>query len=90
MSLIKLAESFGMKTERRAIPLEELETFKEVGACGTAAVISPIKRIFDNVTNKEYLFGNEPGPVSTKLYQKLQNIQNGDEPDPFGWVTIVD
>jgi branched-chain amino acid aminotransferase len=90
MSLIQLAESLGMKTERRAVPLEELESFEEVGACGTAAVISPIKRIVDDVTNKEYLFGTEPGPISTKLYHKLQNIQTGDEPDTFGWVTIIE
>jgi branched-chain amino acid aminotransferase len=90
MSLIQLAESFGMKTERRPVLLEELETFSEVGACGTAAVISPIKRILDDETNKEYLFGSEPGPISAKLYQKLQAIQTGDEPDEFGWVTIIE
>jgi branched-chain amino acid aminotransferase len=90
MSLIELAESIGMKVERRPVPIEELETFSEVGACGTAAVISPIKRIVDDETNKEYTFGDEPGPVSTKLYHKLQNIQTGDEPDDFGWVTIIE
>jgi branched-chain amino acid aminotransferase len=89
MSLIQLAESLGMKSERRPVPLEELETFDEVGACGTAAVISPIKRIVDDLSDREYHFGDEPGPVSTKLYQKLQNIQTGDEPDTFGWITIV-
>lgn len=89
MSLIQLAESLGMKSERRPIPLEELETFDEVGACGTAAVISPIKRIVDDLSDREYHFGDEPGPISTKLYKKLQNIQTGDEPDIFGWITIV-
>ena len=44
-SLMTLAEDLGMKVERRAIPIEELETFEEAGACGTAAVISPIERI---------------------------------------------
>jgi len=90
MSLIDLAVSFGMKTERRPILLEELETFSEVGACGTAAVISPIKRIVDDTTEKEYLFGNEPGPISLKLYNKLLAIQTGDEPDSFGWVSILE
>jgi branched-chain amino acid aminotransferase len=90
MSLVQLAEFFGLKTERRPVLLEELETFEEVGACGTAAVISPIRRIVDDISNKEYLFGDEPGTISTKLYKKLQNIQSGDEPDPYGWVTIVE
>lgn len=90
MSLLELAESIGMKAERRPIPYEELETFDEVGACGTAAVISPIKRIVDDVSGKEYTYGNEPGPISTRLYKKLQAIQTGDEPDEFGWVSIVE
>ncbi len=90
MSLIQLAESLGLKTERRPVELTELDTFDEVGACGTAAVISPIKRIVDDISSKEYLFGNEPGPISEKLYKKLQSIQCGDEPDIFGWITFVE
>ena len=39
---MQLAEDYGMKVERRQIPEEELATFEEAGACGTAAVISPI------------------------------------------------
>ena len=38
-SLMQVAEDLGMKVERRPIPEEELETFEEAGACGTAAVI---------------------------------------------------
>lgn len=90
MSLIQLAEDLGLKVERRKVPVEELETFEEVGACGTAAVISPIKRIYDADLEKEYLYGNEPGTWSTKLYEKLRAIQYGDEPDVHGWVSIID
>lgn len=90
MSLMQLAESLGMKVERRKVPLEELASFEEVGACGTAAVISPVKRIYDADLEKEYLYGNEPGAWSVKLYQKLQAIQNGDEPDPYGWTQVVE
>ncbi len=90
MSLIQLAEDLGLKVERRKVPVEELETFEEVGACGTAAVISPIKRIYDDDLDKEYLYGNEPGPWSTKLYDKLRAIQCGDEPDTHGWVTVIE
>jgi len=89
-SLMTLAESIGLKTERRPILLEELETFEEAGACGTAAVISPINKIKDDDTGKEYLFGDEPGEITTKLYKKLLAIQTGDEEDTFGWVSIVE
>jgi branched-chain amino acid aminotransferase len=91
-SLIALAESMGMKTERRPVPVEELETFTEAGACGTAAVITPIAKIFDPATNKVYEYSTDcmPGPVTTRLYNKLTGIQNGDEPDEFGWMTVVE
>ena len=90
-SLLQLAQDMGMKTERRQVPLEELETFEEVGACGTAAVISPIGRIDDLDTGKQYLISKngEPGPTCVKLYNKLRAIQYGDEPDAHGWTTIV-
>lgn len=91
-SLMQLAEDLGMKVERRQIPEEELETFEEAGACGTAAVISPIERIDDPEKNKSYVFSKDgkPGPVSTKLYNLLRGIQLGDEPDVHHWVTIID
>ncbi len=92
MSLIDIAASLGMKTERRQVPVEELATFAETGACGTAAVISPIAKIFDPENNKvyEYCRNGEPGPVSMKLYNRLVDIQNGDVEDTFGWVSVVE
>ncbi len=91
-SLIQLAEDMGLKTERRRITFEELDTFDEVGACGTAAVISPIKSITDPLNSKIYKFciDDNPGQISMKLYEKLVAIQNGDEPDLHGWVEIVE
>jgi branched-chain amino acid aminotransferase len=90
-SLMTLAEEIGLKTERRPIPVEELETFEEAGACGTAAVISPISRIDDLDENKSYVFSKDgkPGPVSEKLYNKLRAIQYGEEEDRYGWITVV-
>lgn len=90
MSLIQIAHDLGLKVERRKVAVEELESFEEVGACGTAAVISPIKRIYDADMEKEYLYGTEPGKWSVKLYDKLRAIQNGDDPDQHGWVEVLD
>ena len=91
-SLMVLAEDLGMTVERRHIPVEELATFEEAGACGTAAVISPIERIDDYDEKISYVFSKDgqPGPISEKLYQKLRAIQYGEEPDTHGWVTIVE
>ena len=89
MSLRQLAADMGMKVEERKIAVEELAEFDEVGACGTAAVISPIKRIFDADKNIEYLYGNDPGKISVQLYEKLRGIQYGIEPDPYHWTEVI-
>ena len=91
-SLIQLAKDIGLKVERRPVPVEELATFEEAGACGTAAVISPILKIDDLSENKTYQISKdgEAGPISKKLYDKLRAIQYGDEEDVHGWVTILD
>ena len=91
-SLQQIAKDMGMKVEVRPIPEEELATFEEAGACGTAAVISPIERIDDLEMGKSYVFAKDgkPGPVCTKLYEKLRAIQYGDAPDSYGWVTVLD
>jgi branched-chain amino acid aminotransferase len=92
MSLIEIAESLGMKAERRPVPVEELAEFSETGACGTAAVITPIAKIVDPDKNKiyEYCSDGKPGPVSMMLYERLTAIQCGDAEDIFGWITIVE
>lgn len=91
-SLVQLAKDMGLKTEIRPIPFDEVDTFEEVGQCGTAAVISPVGRIDDLDNNKSYSFSKdgEPGPITKKLYHKLRALQYGDEPDPYGWVTILE
>ncbi len=91
-SLMTLAEDMGMTVERRPVLVEELATFDEAGACGTAAVISPVDRVDDLDENKSYQISKDgqAGPISTKLYNRLRAIQYGDEPDKFGWITIIE
>ncbi len=91
-SLEQIAADLGYKVERRQVPLEELSTFEEVGACGTAAVISPIGKIVDCSNEKEYIYSpdGKPGKISTELYNTLLEIQTGDREDKHGWVTIVE
>jgi branched-chain amino acid aminotransferase len=91
-SLIRLAEAAGMTVERRPVALEELATFEEAAECGTAAVITPISRIDDLDENRQYIFAEDgqAGPVCQKLYGKLRAIQYGDEPDEFGWTTVIE
>ena len=91
-SLMQLAEDLGLRVERRPVHVEELETFEEAGACGTAAVISPIERVDDLDLKKSYIISKDgkPGPLSIKLYERLRAIQYGDYPDTHGWVRIYE
>lgn len=88
-SLMQIAEDLGMKVERRPIAEDELDSFEEAGACGTAAVISPISHLDDLETGKVYNFGDKPGPWSTKLYETLRGIQYGTIEDKHGWTTVI-
>ncbi len=92
MSLRQLATDMGMNVELRQVLVEELANFEEVGACGTAAVISPIKRIVDRDSGKEYTYCCEgkAGPVSTRLYNTLKGIQEGEIEDKHAWNMIVE
>lgn len=91
-SLQVLAKEMGMEVEVRQVPVEELAEFDEVGACGTAAVISPICSIIDRDTTRGYHYckDGKVGEISTKLYTKLRAIQEGDAPDNYGWITFVE
>ncbi len=90
MSLRQLAADMGMKVEERPIEVEELSTFEEVAACGTAAVVSPICQIEDRGTKKLYNYGTEAGPVCTKLYETLKGIQEGKLEDKHNWNLVVE
>jgi len=84
-SLMTIAEDIGMTVEARDIKIEELETFDEVAACGTAVVFTPVGSIKSK--DKVYTFGkpDEVGDVTMKLYNKVRAIQFGDEEDVHGW-----
>lgn len=89
-SLLYLAEhELSMETEQGDIYIDDLDRFKEAGACGTAAVISPIGGLEHN--GKLYVFYSETkvGPVTRKLYDLLTGIQFGDIEGPKGWIVKV-
>lgn len=92
MCLREIAQELGLIVERRHVAIDEIPNFEEAGACGTAAVISPIGLIQDRDSGKEFVISKngEAGPWSTKLYNYLTGIQYGEVEDKFNWCTIVD
>lgn len=92
MSLRDIARELGLIVEERSVPIEEIATFEEAGACGTAAVISPIGAIQDRETGVIYEISKDgkAGEWCTKLYNYLTGVQYGEIEDKFNWCTIVD
>ena len=90
MSLRQLAADMGLAVEERPVPVDELATFEEAGACGTAAVISPIEMVYDLDTGQTVTYGKEVGKTCIALYNKLQDIQYGRCEDKYGWTTVVE
>lgn len=91
-SLQQLARDMGIEVECRHMLIDELSEIDEAGACGTAAVASPVAEIDDLDTGIKYVVSKdgEPGPITTLLYNKLRAVQLGEEPDVHGWNTIVE
>lgn len=71
------------------IKYEELLTFSEILAAGTAAALVPIKSITRNSRNETFTYivddDEEPGPICMKLLTTLKGIQMGKIKDTFGW-----
>ena len=91
-SIMTIAEKeLGMQTEERAIDLRsEIDSFVEVAACGTAAVLSPVGKIWlDEHWHSFYDKGESVGPVMQKLYDLLCQLQAGEREDTFGWTLEV-
>lgn len=89
-SVMEIAEKYlGVKVEERPVLISEIDNFIEAGACGTAAIIAPIGKIFYN--DKIYTFddGNTVGPLTQKLYDILTAIQRGEHEAPEGWLVEV-
>ena len=90
-SLMYVAEHYlGLEVEQREVYFDEVKDFAECGLCGTAAVISPVGKIYDH--GKEICFPagmEEMGPITKKLYNTLTGIQMGRIEAPEGWIREI-
>ena len=92
-SVMELAESeLSLPTEARPIELRaEFANFEEMAACGTAAVIAPVGKVwFDNDWRTVFQDGESVGPIMSELYELLVGIQRGEKEDKFGWLYSID
>jgi branched-chain amino acid aminotransferase len=79
--------------EPAQIKYEELPSFSEVLAAGTAAALVPIKSITRRSRFEKFEYiaedSEEPGPVLTKLLTTLKGIQLGKIEGPSEWCIPV-
>ncbi|MCU1751844.1 branched-chain amino acid aminotransferase [Pseudomonas sp. 6D_7.1_Bac1] len=89
-SLKDIAQSsLGMEVIEGDIFIDDLGKYKEAGACGTAAVITPIGCI--EYQDNFHIFHSlkSVGPVTQRLYRELTGIQSGDIKAPGEWIVKV-
>lgn len=90
-SILTLARDAGLTVREELYAIDQwradaasgriVETF----ACGTAAVVTPI----GNVAGPDYAFtigSGATGPTTARLLEKINAIQRGRAPDPYGWL----
>lgn len=78
-------EMLNMEIIKKDIFLEDVKDYKEFGACGTAAVITPISTIH----HEGRYFNFKSYDILHKLHDLLLAIQYGDVKEHFGWVVSV-
>jgi len=89
-SLLHIAKEYlGMEVEERDVYIEKIDEFKEAGACGTAAVITPIGGIEYKENLHVFYSETEVGPITRKLYDTICGIQFGEIKAPEGWIFEV-
>ena len=74
----------GLTVERRAISIDEVPSFDELGAVGTAAVVTPVNKLV--YKGKDINFDDNHNHTIEKLYKTLTGIQYGDIEDKFNWL----
>jgi len=90
-SLMYLAKNYlGLEVAERDCEIANLAEFKEAGACGTAAVITPIRSIAHADFVHTFDTGDKVGEITQKLYDTLTGIQFGEVEAPEGWIYKIE
>jgi branched-chain amino acid aminotransferase len=89
-SLLHVAKEYlNLETLEADVLIDQLDKYAEAGACGTAAVITPIGGIEHKGVMHTFYSQTEVGPITKKLYETLYGIQMGDVKAPEGWIYKV-
>jgi len=81
-----LAKDRGINVQVRPISFDEIKTFREICACGTAVVLTPIKSITRNNTVYKVPEYN----ILKKLKEDLLKLQKGDIEDKYNVIRVIE
>ena len=93
-SIIELLRDWGYEVVEGKLAIDDIMKaskegkLEEVFGTGTAAVISPVKKL-DYEDQSASIGSGEIGPLTQKLYDTLTGIQWGKLPDTKGWIVPV-
>lgn len=93
-SVIRLAPDLGFTVSEGRLDIDEVLKdiaaghITEVFGLGTAAVIAPVGQLMDD-SHTVAINEQRSGPVATRLFQALTDIQYGRVPDPYGWTYTI-
>jgi branched-chain amino acid aminotransferase len=83
--VLATARDLGLKVEERPITLSEAATFKEVAACGTAVVLTPVQ----SITKGDKVYKYSTFDTIAKLYESITSVQAGESEDRLGVTRVV-
>ncbi len=92
-SILELAKELGLDPEERRVPIAEWKEgvasgeVREVFACGTAAVVTPVGELRWEGGAAPSTAGAEGGEVTKAIRAALLDIQYGRAEDTHGWLT---
>jgi branched-chain amino acid aminotransferase len=82
-------DKLGLKVEERDVFIDKIEEFAEVGACGTAAALTPIYEI---IYNNKLIYSKDPqkvGFVSSQLFRIMNDVQLGEVKLNNNWILNI-
>jgi branched-chain amino acid aminotransferase len=82
--VLTLARELRIPVREQAVPREMLYTADEIFFTGTAAEVTPVRRV-----DRIEIGDGRARPITRRLQERLLGVARGTLPDPYGWRTPI-
>jgi branched-chain amino acid aminotransferase len=83
-TMLQLARDLGIRSEVRALTVDDLMTADELFFSGTAVEVTPIREIDGHIVG-----GGKPGPTTLRIQQTFEAIVRGQKPEYRKWLAFA-